>query len=363
MLDIVYVSDTNKMGTMKFKWLKWLIETLIPEANVRQAFTPNEVYKTKTTKIGDEEVCPEYNVIYAETNVEGTLKEGPDGDNTLWESCSSNPDVIICDDLTRANPGCSQKIYNRSIIFYEAIKRGIQTHVIAPDVTMSYAGGLELARKTKLPFNKFSDFSNVYVWYGVNDIARYKDVSTWNQIWKKMPNSNPKCNLITAVCYAYLKNHEKEIKESMKNSLAYSKDYSCYAYYGFWRRGSLLDNVMNSGVDRVIGSFKWHKPCDEHGIEWINGNKSLEEIFSEVTKAYIPREGIKNDIQHIFRQFEGLAYARDGVEYDPEYPEEMRVYSFDDPKLKDLYGPIINEFINLIKSSRNATWAQPSVIN
>lgn len=136
MLDIVYVSDTNKMGAMKFKWIKWLIETLIPEASVRQAFTPNEVYKTN--KLGDG-VDPEYNVIYAETNVEGTLKEGPDADNTLWESCSSNPDVIICDDLTRANPGCSQKIYNRSIIFYEAIKRGIQTHVIAPDITMSYA--------------------------------------------------------------------------------------------------------------------------------------------------------------------------------------------------------------------------------
>ena len=353
MLDIVYVSDTNSMGKMKFKWLKWLIETLIPEAVVRQAFTPAEVFEvstpTKMDKFPVEE--PEYVVPFKEGSDEGV----PNGkSNELFNKASINPDAIICDDLTRANPGCSEKIYNRSRIFYEALVRGIQTHVIAPDITMSYAGGLELARKTKLPFSKISDFSNVYVWYGVNDITKYKDISMWNQIWKKMPNSNPKCNLITAVCYAYLKKHEKEIKESMKDSKAYSQDHSCYAYYGFWRGGSLLDNVISSGVDRVIGSFKWHKPCDDHDIEWINGNKSLEQIFSEVTKSYIPREGIKNDIQHIFRQFEGLAYARDGVEYDPEYPEEMCVYSFDDPKLKVLYNPIISEFIGLLKSTKTS---------
>lgn len=353
MLDIVYVSDTNSMGKMKFKWLKWLIETLIPEAVVRQAFTPAEVFEvstsTKMDKFPVEE--PDYVVPFKEGSDEGV----PNGkSNELFNKASINPNAIICDDLTRANPECSEKIYNRSRIFYEALVRGIQTHVIAPDITMSYAGGLELARKTKLPFSKISDFSNVYVWYGVNDITRYKDIAMWNQIWKKMPNSNPKCNLITAVCYAYLKKHEKEIKESMKDSKAYSQDHSCYAYYGFWRRGSLLDNVMNSGVDRVIGSFKWHKPCDDHGIEWMNGNKSLEQIFSEVTKSYIPREGIKNEIQHIFRQFEGLAYARDGVEYDPEYPEEMCVYSFDDPKLKALYNPIISEFIGLLKSTKTS---------
>lgn len=345
MLDVVYVSDTNSMGKMKFKWMKWLIESLIPEAVVRQAFTPAEVFMVSTPE------APDYVVPFKEGSDEGV----PNGEsNELFNRASINPDAIICDDLTRANPGCSEKIYNRSRIFYEALVRGIQTHVIAPDITMSYAGGLELARKTKLPFSKISDFSNVYVWYGVNDITRYKEIAMWNQIWKKMPNSNPKCNLITAVCYAYLKKHEKEIKESMKDSKAYSQDHSCYAYYGFWRRGSLLDNVMNSGVDRVIGSFKWHKPCDDHGIEWMNGNKSLEQIFSEVTKSYIPREGIKNDIQHIFRQFEGLAYARDGVEYDPEYPEEMRVYSFDDPKLKALYNPIISEFIGLLKSTKTS---------
>lgn len=345
MLDIVYVSDTNSMGKMKFKWLKWLIETLIPEAVVRQAFTPAEVFMVSTPE------APDYVVPFKEGSDEGV----PNGEsNELFNRASINPDAIICDDLTRANPGCSEKIYNRSRIFYEALSRGIQTHVIAPDITMSYVGGLELARKTKLPFSKISDFSNVYVWYGVNDITKYKEISMWNQIWKKMPNSNPKCNLITAVCYAYLKKHEKEIKESMKDSKAYSQDHSCYAYYGFWRRGSLLDNVINSGVDRVIGSFKWHKPCDDHGIEWVNGNKSLEQIFSEVTKSYIPREGIKNDIQHIFRQFEGLAYARDGVEYDPEYPEEMHVYSFDDPKLKALYNPIISEFIGLLKSTKTS---------
>lgn len=352
MIDIVYVSDTNSMGKMKFKWIKWFIESVVPEAQVRQAFTPNEVYRTNSLKFGDKLEYPEYKVVYAETNVEGTLKEGQDGDNTLWDTMASNPDVIICDDLTRANPGCSQKIYDRSIIFYEALRRGIQTHVIAPDITMSYAGGLELARKTKLPFSKIKDFSNVYVWYGVNDITKYKEVSMWNQIWKKMPNSNPKCNIITAVCFLYLKKHEKEIKESMKDSVAYTSNKSCYAYYGFWRRGSLLDNVMKSGVDRVIGSFKWHTPCDENGIEWVNGNKTLEEIFSEVTKSYIPREGIKNDIQHIFRQFEGLAYARDGVEYDPDYPEDMRVYSFEDPKLKELYLPILKEFISIVSSSK-----------
>lgn len=351
MLDIVYVSDTNSMGSMKFKWIKWFIESVLPEARVRQAFTPAEVFGVSTPKEldGFPIEAPDYQVTFREGTEEGI----PNGkSNEQFYEASVNPDVIICDDLTRANPGCSQKIYNRSIIFYESLRRGIQTHVIAPDITMSYAGGLELARKTKLPFSKIEDFSNVYVWYGVNDITKYKEVSMWNQIWKKMPNSNPKCNLITAICFLYLKKHEKEIKESMKNSVAYTSDKSCYAYYGFWRRGSLLDNVMNSGVDRVIGSFKWHTPCDEHGIEWINGNKTLEEIFSEVTKSYIPKEGIKNEIQHIFRQFEGLAYARDGVEYDPDYPEDMRVYSFEDPKLKELYLPILKDFISIVSSSK-----------
>lgn len=351
MLDVVYVSDTNSMGEMKYKWLKWFIESMIPEAVVRRAFTPSEVYKTKPLLMGDKEEIPEYNVIYAETNVEGTLKDGLDGDNTLWESLSSNPDVIICDDLTRANPGCSQKIYNRSIIFYEAIKRGIQTHVIAPDITMSYAGGLELARKTKLPFSKLTDYSNVYVWYGVNKLEDYKKISMWNQIWKKMPNSVPKRNLITGICYAYLKYHKDEIREQMSSTDAYKPETNRYAYYGFWRRGMLLENVINSGVDTVIGSFKWHTPCDEHGIEWFNGNKTLEEIFSFVTKSYIPKEGIKNEVQHIFRQFEGLTYARDGVEYDKEYPEDMKVYSFSDPKLKELYNPILQEFINIVKTA------------
>ena len=220
MLDIVYVSDTNSMGKMKFKWLKWLIETLIPEAVVRQAFTPAEVFGVSTPKEldGFPVEAPDYTVIFKEGSEEGM----PNGEsNDLFNRASVNPDAIICDDLTRANPGCSEKIYNRSRIFYEALVRGIQTHVIAPDITMSYAGGLELAKKTKLPFSKISDFSNVYVWYGVNDITRYKDITMWNQIWKKMPNSNPKGNLITAVCYAYLKKHEKEIKESMKDSKAY----------------------------------------------------------------------------------------------------------------------------------------------
>lgn len=339
MIDIVYVSDTNSMGKMKFKWIKWFIESVIPEANVRQAFTPSEVFSTDD----------DYIVIFKEGTTEGLLSTEY---NTKFNSSAKDPDVIICDDLTRANPGCSQKIYDRSIIFYEALKRGIQTHVIAPDITMSYAGGLELARKTKLPFSKIEDFSNVYVWYGVNDITRYKEITMWNQIWKKMPNSNPKCNLITAICFLYLKKHEKEIKESMKDSVAYTSDKSCYAYYGFWRRGMLLDNVMSQpDLDTVIGSFKWRPHCEATGRRWINGNKTLEEIFSEVTKSYIPKEGIKNEIQHIFRQFEGLAYARDGVEYDPDYPEDMRVYSFEDPKLRDLYLPILKDFISILASS------------
>lgn len=348
MLDIVYVSDTNSMGTMKYKWLKWLVESLVPNARVRHAFTPSEVFmvSTPTEMDGFPIESHDYKVVFKEGTQEGV----PNGqDNSQWDRVAINPDAIICDDLTRANPGCSQKIYNRSIIFYEAVKRGIQTYVIAPDLTMSYAGGLEIARKTKLPFSTISDYSNVTVWYGVNNLEDYKKVQMWNQIWKKMPNSNPQRNLITAICYMYLKKHEKEIKESMKNSVAYTSDKECYAYYGFWRRGMLLDNVMNSGVDTVIGSFKWHTPCDENGITWMNGNKSLEEIFSVVTKSYIPKEGLKNEVQHIFRQFEGLAYARDGVEYDPEYPEDMRVYSFNDPKLKELYVPIVSEFISMLK--------------
>ena len=131
MLDIVYVSDTNSMGTMKYKWLKWLVESLVPNSEVRQAFTPHEVF-------GVSEDIP-YVIEYTQTNNEGELNGKS---NSLFEQSMTMPDAIICDDLTRVNPGCLQKIYNRSIIFYEAIKNKIQTHVIAPDLTMSYAGGL-----------------------------------------------------------------------------------------------------------------------------------------------------------------------------------------------------------------------------
>ena len=335
MKDIVYVSDTNTMGEMKFKWIKWFVESLIPDTVVRQAFTPEEVFNTNGAE-------------YVVTFEEGTTEGIPNGrSNELFNNSSINPDVIICDDLTRANPGCAKKIYDRSIIFYEAISRGIQTHVIAPDITMSYAGGLELARKVKLPYTKIKDFSSVHVWYGVNEEGRYKEISMWNKIWKNMPNSVPGLNLITGICYAYLKYNRDKIRSNLK-----FPEGDNYGYYGFWRRGMLLDNVMSQpDLDTVIGSFKWRPHCEATGKTWINGNKTLEEIFSVLTKSYIPSEGIKNDIQHIFRQFEGLVYARDGVEYDQNYPEHMRVYSLDDPKLFETYSPILNRFINLIKSA------------
>lgn len=334
MKDIVYVSDTNTMGTMKFKWIKWFVESLVPDAVVRQAFTPEEVFN-----VNDSE--------YVVTFEDGTTEGIPNGkSNELFNNSSINPDAIICDDLTRANPGCTKKIYDRSIIFYEAISRGIQTHVIAPDITMSYAGGLELARKVKLPYSKINDFSNVHVWYGINEEGRYKEVSMWNKIWKNMPNSVPELNLITGICYAYLKFNRDKIRSNLK-----FPEGDNYGYYGFWRRGMLLDNVMSQPeLDTVIGSFKWRPHCEATGRTWINGNKTLEEIFSVITKSYIPSEGIKNDIQHIFRQFEGLVYARDGVEYDTNYPEHMKVYSLDDPKLFETYSPILNRLINLIKS-------------
>lgn len=340
MKNIVYVSDTNSMGKMKFKWLSYIIETLYPDAKLSHHFTPSEVFG-----IPDEE----YKITYEKSKEEGVYNGVS---NESWDTKAINPDAIIIDDLTRANPGMSGKVYNRSRILYEAIKRNVQVHMIAPDVTMSYGGGLEINNKTKLPFSEFKDFSNVHIWYGVNNLEDYKSVGMWKQNWVKMPNSVPHRNLITAVCYAYLKKHEKQIKESLSGSVAYTgEQFNSYVYYGYWRRGMLLDNVINSGVDIVIGSFKWRPHCESHDIAWMNGNKTLEEIFSQTTKSYIPYEGQKNDIQHIFRQFEGLAYARDGVVYDDKYPEHMRVYSLDDPKLKELYGPILSEFVQLLKEA------------
>lgn len=351
MIDVVYVSDKNKMGSMKFKWLKDFIESNIDGAILRQEFDPSGVfgiYEQVQDGIIHPFYVPEYNVIYDAGKEEGVVI----GDNEWWESHAQNPDVVIIDDLTRANPACDEKIYNRSRVLYECIKRGVQTHVIAPDLTMSYAGGLELDRKTKLPFSIFKDFSNVHVWYGVNNIEDVKKVSTWNQIWKKMPNSIMEKNLITGVCYYYLKKHRKEIRESMKDSVAYSGEhYDNYAYYGFWRRGVLKDNVINSGVDTIIGTFKWRPFCEEKGINWQNGNKTLEEIFGQVTKAYIPYENPKSDVQHVFRQFEGIVYARDGVVYDEQYPEHMRVYDLNDQRLKDTYSPVLSKFLDLVESS------------
>lgn len=349
MLDVVYVSDNNSMGKMKSKWIKWLIETLVPEAKVRQAFTPNDVFNTKPLLMGDETVYPEYNVVFKEGKPEGILKDGQDGDNTLWDVQSTNPDVIICDDLMRSNTGKSIKVYNRSRILYESLRRNIQTHIIAPDVTMNYAASLELDPKVRLPLELTGDHSNLHIWYGVNDIKDYDKITAWNKMKKDFSKAHVHRNIITGICYAYLKTHKDEIRSSLQ-----FPEIEKFGYYGFWRTGVLLDNVITSGVDIIIGSFKWRPHCDTNGIEWLNCNKSLEEIYSIITKAYIPYEGKKNDIQHIFRQFEGLVYARDGVEYDPDYPEDMRVYSFDDPKLKALYNPIISEFIGLLKSTKTS---------
>ena len=347
MIDVVYVSDTNKMGDMKYKWLKWLIESTIPDAVLRHEYTPFDVFKINEAYqdgiISDDEEV-NYEVAFDK-------KGNPVVISSLFDQFAINPDVIIIDDLTRANPACSEKIYNRSRIFHECIKRGIQTHVIAPDLTMSYAGGLEIDRGVKLPFERYNDFTHIHVWYGVNNIEDVEKVKMWNQIWKKMPNSVKEKNIITGVCYAYLKKHRDEIKESMKSTPIYASETSKYGYYGFWRRGALLDSVMNSGVDTVIGSFKWRPECDKRDIEWINGNKTLEEVFSILSKSYIPYEYPKSDIQHVFRQFEGLVYARDGVEYSDDYPESMRVYDINDPKLKEIYYPVISRFIELIRSS------------
>lgn len=356
MKNIVYVSDTNSMGKMKFKWLSYIIETLYPDAKLSHCFTPSEVFG-----IPDEN----YNVIYDESKEEGVLNGLS---NKEWDDKAINPDAIILDDLTRANPSRSEKIYNRSRILYEAIKRNIQVHIIAPDLTMSYAGGLELKSKTKLPYSLFNDFSKVYIWYGVNDLSIIPKITKWNGMSKNMPTANKKLNLITGVCYTYLKKHEKQIRESMKNTEAYSNiEYTNVGYYGFWRTGILLNNIMrNKDVDTVIGSFKWRTPCEENNKSWVNGNKTLEEIFSILTKSYIPSEDPmdkppgcpiplnspkKNHVQHVFRQFEGIVYARDGIVYDENYPENMRVYSMNDPKLKELYGPILSEFIQLLKES------------
>lgn len=339
MLDVVYVSDTNSMGKMKFKWIKWLIETLVPEAQVRQEFTPEGVFRVPAES-------SKYKVVFKEGSEVGI----PNGEsNEEFERSAINPDVIICDDLMRSNPGKSLKVYNRSRILFESLRRDIQTHVIAPDVTMNYAANLELDPKVRLPLNLTGDHSNLHIWYGVNDIKDYDKITAWNRMKKDFSKAHVHRNLITGICYAYLKTHKDEIRSSLKYP-----EVNKYGYYGFWRTGVLLDNVINSGVDIIIGSFKWHPHCDDNGIEWVNGNKSLEEIYSMITKTYIPYEGRKNDIQHIFRQFEGIVYAKDGVIYDEAYPEDMRVYSFDDPKLKGLYNPILSEFIGLLKSTKTS---------
>lgn len=335
MVDVVYVSDTNTMGKMKYKWIKWFLENFNPDIKVRHCFTVEEVFNTKES----------YIVTYKEGLPTGVSN---DLSNSLWEEESKNPDVVICDDLMRSNPGKSLKVYNRSRILFESLRRNIQTHIIAPDVTMNYAANLELDSKVRLPLELTGDHSNLHIWYGVNDIKEYNKIPAWNRMNKDFSKSHVHRNLITGICYAYLKTHEDEIRSSLK-----FPEVDKYGYYGFWRTGVLLDNVINSGVDIIIGSFKWHPHCDDNGIEWINGNKSLEEIYSIITKTYIPYEGRKNDIQHIFRQFEGIVYAKDGIIYDKDYPEDMKVYSLKDPKLRTLYAPILQEFLNIVNSSKS----------
>lgn len=332
-MDIVYVSDTNTMGKTKFKWMKWLFSKLDPTITLRQCFTPSEVFYVE-----DEEY-----VVTFEKGKPFGRSNGKSNDKFTEKMIM--PDAVIIDDIQRSNPGCSEKIYNRSRILYECLLHGVQTHILAPDISMAYcASTLELAKGVSLPNELIKNYSDVHVWYGVNDLKDLDKVSIWKGMSNKLPGHRKHCNFLTGVCYSYMSYHGDELKESCKYP---EKDK--YGYYGYWRSGVLLDEILDAKLDTVIGSFKWRTPCEIRGIEWINGNKSLEQIFSTITKSFIPYEPIKCEIQHTFRQFEGLAYARNGVEYSGKYPENMKVYDLKDPKLRMLYGTIIKEFLDTLQ--------------
>ena len=302
MIDVVFTSDTNNLGNQKFIWYKYFFEKLIPEATIRLVRDIKDI---------------------------------------------GNPDVIICEDIMRSNPGCSEKIYNRSRILEYGLTHGIQTHLIAQDVSMEYFTSLERNRGDKIRAEDHKDNPNFFVWYGVDDLAKLDMVKSWRLMRKKIGDSHARPNIGSAISYLYMKNHQEEMKEGIKYP---DESVSVFGYYGYWRKGILKESVINSGIDHLIGTFKWRPFCEEKGISFETANKTFEYIFSKITKSYIPYEYPKADVQFTSRQYEGIILARDGVVYDKEFPEEKKIYSMDDQILKDTYGPILKEFADVIKS-------------
>ena len=301
MIDVVFTSDTNNLGNQKFIWYKYFFEKLIPEATIRLVRDIKDI---------------------------------------------GNPDVIICEDIMRSNPGCSEKIYNRSRILEYGLTHGIQTHLIAQDVSMEYFTSLERNRGDKIRSEDHKDNPNFFVWYGVDDLAKLDMVKSWRLMRKKIGDSHARPNIGSAISYLYMKNHQEEMKEGIKYP---DESVSVFGYYGYWRKGILKESVINSGIDHLIGTFKWRPFCEENGISFETANKTFEYIFSKITKSYIPYEYPKADVQFTSRQYEGIILARDGVVYDKEFPEEKKIYSMDDQILKDTYGPILKEFADVIK--------------
>lgn len=302
-MKIAYTCDTNALGNEKIKWWKYFISKILPNAK-----------------------------FYVAYSVEELIANG-------------DPDVIICEDLTRANPGRSEKIYNRSRIYEYGTTHGIQTHVIAQDVIMQYHDNLENASKSYV--NKPESYEMLHTWYGVEDFDKLPLVRKWLPLQKKFPGYHAHLNLGTAVSYIYMRDHEEEMKKEVPQP-----EESCYGYYGFWRQGSVQEEVMAQPIDIVIGSFKWRPLCEEKGITWWNGNKSHKELFSKITKSFIPYDFPKSDVQHTSRQFESIIYCKEPVVYSDQYPEDMKVYSMQDPRLREVYYPIIQEFLDVVRNAR-----------
>lgn len=185
MKDVVFTSDTNNLGEQKFIWYKYLFDQLLPDYKLRLVRDIKDI---------------------------GT------------------PDIIICEDIMRSNPGCSEKIYNRSRILEYGLLNGIQTHLIAQDVSMEYFTQLERNRGDKIYAEDHKDNPNFYIWYGVDNLKDLDKVKQWKLMRKKIGDQHAKPNIASAVSYLYMKNHQDE----MKSSINYPDDsVNVFGYYGY----------------------------------------------------------------------------------------------------------------------------------
>lgn len=304
MKDVVITTDTNNLGEQKFRWYKYFFDTLMPGYSLRLVRDIKDI---------------------------------------------GNPDIIICEDIMRSNPGCSEKIYNRSRILEYGLNNNIQTHLIAQDVSMEYFTQLERNRGDKIYAEDHKDNPNFFVWYGVDRLEQLDMVKSWKLMRKKIGDSHSRPNIGSAISYLYMKNHQEEMREGINYP---DESVNVFGYYGYWRKGILKDSVINSGIDHLIGTFKWRPFCEDKDISFETANKTFEYIFSRITKSYIPYEYPKADVQFTSRQYEGIILARDGVEYDDNFPEEKKIYSMESDILKETYSPILKEFINVLKTEK-----------